>query len=475
MNMKKLSLLLLTLLLPLMTKAHDIAVKNAQGVMIYYVWINNHTELAVSYQGSSVNSFSNEYSREVIIPESVIYNGNTYSVTSIGDWAFSSCSDLTSVIIPNSVTSIGGYAFRGCFGLTSVIIPNSVTSIGNSAFFSCSGLTSVTIPNSVTSIGGFVFSECSSLTSVTIPNSVTSIGEYAFYGCSGLTSVTIPNSVTSIGNNAFEWCFGLTSIIIPNSVTSISWATFNGCSGLTSVTIPNSVTSIGGHAFQDCKNLEDVYCYAETVPNTDAEAFNDSYINYAKLYVPDASINAYKQAEPWKNFKTILGLNGTTPAQKCETPTISYGGKKLTFSCATEGVEYVYEIKDSDIKKGYDSEIQLTATYEISVYATKQGYENSDVATATLVWGSASFTETTGTTSAIPLTYDTPVLIQSYGGQLTIQGVDDGTQVSVYSINGTEAGKAISKNGCASVNTNLQAGSMAIIKIGEKSVKVVVK
>lgn len=206
------------------------------------------------------------------------------------------------------------------------------------------------------------------------------------------------------------------------------------------------------------------------------KAYLNTYIEYTTLHVPASAVNAYKVADPWKNFKTIIGLNGTTPqTQKCATPTISYGGKKLSFSCTTEGVEYVYEIKDSDIKKGYDSEIQLTATYEISVYATKAGYDNSDVATATLVWGSASFTETTGTTSARPLTIDTPILIQSNGGVLTIQGADEGTQVSVYGINGTEAGKAIIRNGCATVNTNLQPGSVAIVKIGEKSVKVVVK
>lgn len=246
------------------------------------------------------------------------------------------------------------------------------------------------------------------------------------------------------------------------------------CSGLTSITFGSGIKEIYSKAFAECKNLENVYCYAEKVPNTSTNAFENSYVEYAKLHVPDASLAEYSNTDPWSQFGTKVGLSGGS-TQKCKNPTISYGGKKLTFSCETEGVEYVYEIKDTDIKKGYDSEVSLAATYEISVYATKQGYDNSDVATATLVWGSASFTETTGTTSAIPLTHDVPVLIKSYGGVLTVEGLDDGTQVSVYSINGTEAGKAISKNGCASVNTNLQAGSVAIIKIGEKSVKVVVK
>ena len=214
------------------------------------------------------------------------------SVTSIGDYAFSGCSGLTSVTLNSNaivsatwsssksmksifgdqvkiyylgedVKSIGGYAFSGCTGLTSVTIPNSVTSIGGSAFSNCTGLTSITIPNGVNSIGGYAFNSCSSLTSVTIPNSVTSISQYAFSGCSGLTSITIPNSVTSIGSSAFSDCRSLTSVTIGNSVTSIGGSAFYGCSSLTSITIPNSVTSIGGSAFYGCTSLTSV-----TIPNS---------------------------------------------------------------------------------------------------------------------------------------------------------------------------------------------------------------
>ncbi len=219
------------------------------------------------------------------IPASVEYNSVTYSVTTIGNYAFYDCSGLTSVTIPNSVTRIGEGAFSMCSGLTSVhisdiaawcaisfgdnplydahnlylngelvtnlVIPNSITSIGNSAFGGCSGLTSVTIPNSVTRIGEGAFGSCSGLTSIEIPNSVTTIGNYAFYDCTGLTSVTIPNSVTSIGNSAFSWCTGLTSVTIGNSVTSIGDDAFYDCSGLTSIEIPNSVISIGGGAFEN--------------------------------------------------------------------------------------------------------------------------------------------------------------------------------------------------------------------------------
>ncbi len=253
------------------------------------------------------------YTGSVVIPETVTYNGTTYTVTSIGNSAFYHCSGLTRVTIPNSVTSIGGKAFYGCSGLTNINIPNSVTSIGYQAFIYCYGLTSVNIPYSVTSIADQAFSGCSGLTSVTIGNSVTSIGilvfdacscltevnynatnctsmgsydypvfkncsslttlnigdnvqiipAYAFYGCSGLISVTIPNSVTSIGNSAFYHCSGLTSMTIPNSVTSIGSGAFSGCSGLTSVTIPNSMTNIGSYAFSGCSGLMSV-----TIPNS---------------------------------------------------------------------------------------------------------------------------------------------------------------------------------------------------------------
>ena len=236
-------------------------IKRVQIGDLYYN-LNTSTKTAeVTYQSrSDGGDYNRSWNIETaIIPSSVTYNAQTYTVTRIGDDAFSHCSNLTSVEIPNSVTSIGNCAFQYCRGLTSVTIPNSVTSIEYCAFQGCSGLTSVTIPNSVTSIGNSAFEGCSSLTSLTIPNSVTSIEHNTFYYCSGLTSVTIPNSVTSIGDEAFDGCSGLTSVTIPNSVTSIGWWAFSDCTGLASVTIGNSVTSIGNRAFANCSGLTSVH------------------------------------------------------------------------------------------------------------------------------------------------------------------------------------------------------------------------
>ena len=231
------------------------------------------------------------------------------SVTTIGYKAFYFCYSLTSVTIPDSVTTIGEYAFAYCDDLTSVTIGDSVTTIGGYAFYSCSSLTSVTIPDSVTTIGSYAFSYCSSLTSVTIPDSVTTIGDHAFWYCSSLTSVTIPDSVTTIGIRAFQYCSSLTSVTIPDSVTTIGIFAFYHCDRLTSVTIPDSVTTIGSRAFSHCSSLKSVYCKATTPPAGGFSMFSDNASD-RKIYVPMESVEAYKSASYWSNYKSsIEGYN----------------------------------------------------------------------------------------------------------------------------------------------------------------------
>lgn len=311
MNKQSIFILLIIMLTSMMgTKAfaYDIAVPNADGVTIYYLWSNNNTELSVTYSGQF-----GSYSGNVVIPESIDYEGNTYNVTSIDMWSFRFCTGLTSVTIGNNVKTIGTYAFMLCENLTSItipssvisfgsrafqmctslnsiyisdlaawcsrppvdhpgiqhfylndeeikdlVIPSSVTSIGDDAFYSFWGLTSVSIPSSVTTIGVGAFAWCSNITSAVIGNNVTTIGERAFHGCSNLTSITIGDNVTNIGEMAFCGCSGLTSVTIPNSVSSIGEYAFGDCCGLTSVTIPNSVISLDALLFVGCYNLTSI-------------------------------------------------------------------------------------------------------------------------------------------------------------------------------------------------------------------------
>ncbi|MBR6319506.1 MAG: leucine-rich repeat protein [Prevotella sp.] len=256
-NRIKFLLPLLLCIASLTASAHDFTM----GGIYYNITSSTDLTVAVTYRGYYYDSFSNEYSGQVTIPETVAYNGNTYRVTSIGNRAFHGCSSLTAVTIPNSVTSIGDEAFYGCTGLTAVTIPNSVTSIGYAAFKGCSGLTSPVYNSTL-----FAYLPTSISGSYNIPDGIKKISGGAFYNCSGLTAVTIPNSVTSIGDEAFYECSGLTALTIPNSVTSIGRSAFSGCSGLTAVTIGNSVTSIGDKAFYRA-NLKKTIWLTNTPPS----------------------------------------------------------------------------------------------------------------------------------------------------------------------------------------------------------------
>ena len=283
--------------------------------------------------------------------------------TVLGYGAFSGCSELTIVTIPDSVTTIGSYAFSGCRGLSLINIPSSVTSINSTAFDGCSGLTSfsvdnvnsaykdisgllmtkdgkelvhgvnreVSIPVGVTSIGDHAFEGYSGLTSMTIPNGVTSIGFSAFSGCRGLTSVTIPDSVTNVERNVFHGCDGLTSVTIPACMCNnrlaelfpssyqvitnvvilegaqvLNESLFTGCTGLSDITIPDSVTSIDGHLFLGCacrvhlKGISPLYLKMSYVPNVDFVGSQDKPVI---VQVPDK-----EKSIPSSAFRGVVGI-----------------------------------------------------------------------------------------------------------------------------------------------------------------------
>ena len=320
------------------------------------------------------------------------------------------------------------------------------------------------------------YSGCSNLTFETIPNSVKYIGSEAFAYCVKLTSITIPNSVTEICSRTFYHCSRLTSVTIPNSVTSICNRSFEGC-GLTSVTIPSSVRNIESNAFADC-NLKNVYCYMESIPSTGTLAFGESAA-YITFHVPACSISDYQNIAPWSEFGNIVALSSgdeEPTVKKCATPTISYTKGKLSFKCATNGASYVTTITDTDIKTHNGNEIDLTVTYNISVYATAAGFKDSDAATATLCWIDSN-PKTEGITNSVAKVEARPTLIQSSNGVLTItsEGNTEVTPIKVYNTAGQMVSSSSMTNGMTTLDSNMDSGEIAIVKIGEKSVKVVVK
>ena len=458
-----------------------------------------------------------KYAGDVVIPESVkAKDGNDYKITAFGDKCFCDCSFLTSITIPSSVTSLGDGCFLGCVGLksitipssvtsfgddcfagcglTSITIPSSVTSLGNGCFNSCTGLTSITIPSSVTSLGEHCFYQCSNLTSITIPSSVTSLGDYCFIDCISLTSITIPSSVTSLGDNCFYRCSGLTSIAIPSSVTSLGDECFYGCSALTSITMASSVTSLGEFCFSCCDGLTSItipssvtsfgkYClscdnlaslyFKGKTPNR----ISDAYISKACIiYVPAEYLQDYKDALG-PDYKYIYTWNPNEsgdddkPVTPCAIPSVFYGAGKLKFSCETAGAKYHYTISDKDMATdalSEDGNVSLSAAYDISVYATADGYSASEKAKATLYWVNANLENATNINQA----RTRGVVASAHDGIVSISGLDNGEVVKFYAADGKLIGSSSAVDGTASCAVS---ETMVIAKFGDNAIKVAVK
>ena len=284
--MKSVILPILFMLLPILASAEIVEIDG--------IWYDLNPEA----KEAEVTKNPNYYSGDIVIPESVTYSGDEYSVTSIGGYAFIGCTGLKSITISNSVVQIGDGVFLHCLGLRSISIGNGVTSIGEAAFQDCIALSSMIVGDGnpiydsrnncnaiIETASNTLIAGCNN---TTIPNGVIIIADDAFRACKGLESVTIPISVTTIGSNAFSSCSALTSMMvvdgnpnydsrnncnaiietatntliagcknttIPNSVASIGDAAFYSCTDLTYITIPNSITSIGYNAFYNCPNL----------------------------------------------------------------------------------------------------------------------------------------------------------------------------------------------------------------------------
>lgn len=420
----KTTLLLLALLLPASAAAQDFEVDG-----IYYTINGNQISVSVTYLKNSDGSSAYSYSGDITIPETVNYRGATYMVTRIDNWAFKGCTELTSVVIPNSVTYISDsafencsgltsvtmgnsvtvikdYAFRGCSGLTSITLPSSLRVIGNDSFMSCTGLTSIAIPDSVTHIGTYAFAFCTNLTStIVIPKRVINIGEGLFHYCTGLPGIivdsensnydsrnhcnaiietssnkliagckntVIPNTVKALGYGAFSGCTDLKNITIPGSVTFIGSYAFSLCEGLTGIAIPSSVTYIGGGAFYNCSGLADVYSYIAdpTAISMGNDVFYQDPEHYSSrtLHVPEGTVDTYQADWRWQQF---FGQIVTDPS-----PTFTGVGDFPAIEVTPElstGLNKIFVIYNTDgVKMNFTAATDDAVTWQRFDYSSGQ-------------------------------------------------------------------------------------------------------
>ena len=375
--MKRLLTICISLLSSLLSFAQFTGrVSDSQGVE--YTANNDETTCYVSRYYEEKSSIN--------IPE--VYKGRR--VTSIGLYAFSGCSGLTSITIPSSVTSIGDYAFWECSGLTSITIPSSVTWIGRGAFDSCSGLTSITIPSSVTWIGSGAFDSCS-FTLVTIPSSVISIFRDAFHGCSGLTSIRVTDEIPiplDIHNNPFSYSFAQSvTLYVPigskelyeaadvwkyfieiKEWFDISCGSISDLQGIqytanddettcyvsghdekysSEIVIPKyfagrQITSIKEGAFAGCSDINSISIGLEEPLAIDGSVFGGLNYQSATLYVPKGYIDAYREANVWNNFGDMKELFDKSDGELSDSQGVKYTANNDETTCYVSDRERNY-------------------------------------------------------------------------------------------------------------------------------------
>ena len=271
------------------------------------------------------------------------------TLTTIPDYTFNNCRNLTKITLPAKYTSIGSYAFSGCSKLSTINLPSSLTSIGAYAFNNCSALKSINIPANVSQIGQSAFTY-SGLTSIELPSKLTQIPSSMFSNCSSLTSVNIPATVSSIGATVFNNCYNLESITIPDNVTRLEYGIFINCRNLKSIELPKNLLYIGRYAFQSCSSLTKV-----TIPDgtttIDYGAFLNAY-NINSIIIPRSM----------QSFGSMMF--SYNPDTSYSNPTVYYKGSESEWSAIANNSQipteyvvfsYVTDEPSTEIDWTYDS------------------------------------------------------------------------------------------------------------------------
>ena len=295
--------------------AHEITIHvvaenpaTAMPGMLRYVFDNENNVAKVRRFSLSTPANAQKYYGDIVIPDTVEYQGVRYEVTAIGDSAFMGCTNVTSVVMSNHIASVGEHAFRGCTALTSVVYPIEFKgAVKDYTFNGCTALETLNLPDSIETIGGYAFTDCG-LKSLTLPKGVTSIAARAFYDNKSLKEIILPEGLTSVGIYAFRYCVALEHVVIPSTWVRILNYTFQGCTSLKTVEMPATVTSIGGSAFKDCSSMEYIRLHGTTPASLGAKAFDET--NNCPIYVPMEVVEAYKTQ--WSAYSArIVGELGT--------------------------------------------------------------------------------------------------------------------------------------------------------------------
>lgn len=390
----------------------------------------------------------------------------------INDAMFSFCDKLKRIILPDNITEIRDGAFYECTNLEDLVMPSLLYKMGSHLFYrTC--IKEVSLGKYAAGLKDLwlVFSSAKDLKKIHLSDENTHYKEMdgVMYSSNGDSLLLCP-----AGREG--------SCCVAEGTKVITRASFAGCNRLTTVQFPESVEKLEHYVFYDdeytyldypqqCQPTA-IYCYAETPPECEDDAFLSLKQNTAltTLYVPRDCKTVYEYAKGWGDFMVIEEFS----VSPCPKPSIAYTNGKLEFHCDVEGAEFFSDIKDEDIKTHHGSSIPLSATYHISVYATAPGYDRSESTTATLCWiafepsmeGEIDNEDNVKEIAAIP------VLIQSDNGNISVQGAAEGTDIAVYSIDGKNLCSAISRNGQAILPTNIKTGSIVLLKLGDKSVKV---
>ena len=348
-------------------------------------------------------------------------------VSAIGNYSFQSCKSLQAVVIPDSVTQLGAYSFSGCTELKDMTIGNQVRTIGQYALANCKSLSSVKIPNSVKTIGDYALKGCTGLKTLIIANredelslgsngssplfsscpldsvyiggnitynTSSSYGYSPFYRNTTLRTVVFTDRETEISPYEFYGCTNLQNFTVGDGVTKFGDWAFSGCSNLKNLIFGSQLQTIGKEAFSDCSAVTTIVSKAATPPACGTQSLDDINKWNCTLYVPEGCMAKYQAAGQWKDFFFMQegAGSGESPvipeSKKCATPTIVYENGVLKFGCETEGVTFVPKVRivseNQGNLNGDELPLNIVTTCTISVYATKEDYENSETVTKTI-------------------------------------------------------------------------------------------